>query len=230
MSSDKLPIQMIEAIKTDDVALVRSLFEAHPESKTFFTFFAGGTWLHYVSGRGQLEIVELLLSLGMDINGRDREGERTALVDAASDGRVEVVQYLLDHGADMDASASISNPLFACIAGYRGAADEPRERFATIARMFIDRGIDLTACYNQQTMVDMDASAFAYEWGRRDIAAMVIDALYGHDERLSASAWAEAIEVAVGNAYSRQKFRKRRYPSERDKAAGNLLPPGDYWI
>lgn len=228
MTGKSLPALMIDAIKANDIRSIHSLFEAHPESKTYFTPFAGGTWLHYAAGRGQLEIVKLLLSLGMDVNGLDRQGERTALVDAASFGWVEVVQHLLDQGAVMDTGASISNPLLACIAGYRGAADEPRERFATIARLFIDRGINLTACYNQQTMVDMDASAFAYEWGRRDIAAMVIEALYGHDERLSASAWAEAIEVAVGNA-SRQKFRKWRYPSERDKAVGNTSPPGEHW-
>lgn len=76
-------------------------------------------------------------------------------------------------------------------------------------------------------MVDMDVAAFAYMWGREDIAAMVIAALYDHDERLSASAWAEAIEVALGNAFGRQSFRKYRYPPTRGVDAARA--PGECW-
>ncbi len=139
------------------------------------------------------------------------------------------VSYLLSLGCELDVSTSLRNPLFSCIAGYRGDRDEPRERFAIIADLLIDRGIDLTACYNQQSMVDMDAAAFAYMFGRRDIAKRVITTLYGHDERFAAGAWAEAIEVALGNAFSRQKFRRWRYPAKRGKHAGWTPPPGEFW-
>ncbi len=70
----------------------------------------------------------------------------------------------------------------------------------------IEQGIDLTACHIQQSKVDMDAAAFAYMFGRREIAEAVIFALYGNDERAMASAWAEAIEVALGNAFRREKL------------------------
>lgn len=229
MTTKSLSVQIIEAFEANDLEVVRWLFEQHPVEKQAFTFFAGGTWLHYAARKSSVEAVELLLGLGIDVNILDRSAERTPLVDAASGGRVEIVRYLLDCGAVMNTEASISNPMIACITGYGGSQDEPRERFATVAKLLIDHGIDLAACYNQQSMVDMDVAAFAYMWGREDITAMAISALYGHDERLSAGAWAEAIEVALGNAFSRQNFRKYRYPPKRGANAGGGRPPGEAW-
>lgn len=229
MSSRSLPVQIIEAIDTPDVGALERIFLAYPEEMHAFTFFAGGRWLHYAAWKGNAEIVEKLLEMGADLDGLDRNAERTALCDACASGHLEVARLLLDRGACMDTSASISNPLFACISGYKGSADESRDRFASIARLLIDRGIDLTACYTQSSMVDMDASAFAEMWGRSDIATMIINAMYGHDARLSASAEAEAMEVALGNAHSREKFRKRRYPSIVAQRAGLTPPAGDYW-
>ena len=188
-----------------------------------------GCHLYWACREGNLQVVQAMVELGADINLRDNRDGNAPIAGACAEGRVEVATYLLSQGCELDVSASLSNPLFACIAGYRGLRDEPRERFLIIASLLIQNGTDLTACYNQQSMVDMDASAFAYEFGRRDIAKAIIDKLYGEDERLVASAWAEAIEVAVGNAFSRQKFRKWRYPPKRGKDAGRLPPHGDYW-
>ena len=170
-----------------------------------------------------MEIVEHLLALGVDINVGDHREGRTALCDAASGGQLAVVALLLTRGVKLDVSESVRNPLFACIVGYGGQRDEPRERFAAIADLLIAAGLDLTACYVQRSMVDMDAAAFATMWGRTDIADAVITALYGHDERMVAGAHAEALEVAVGNAFSRERFRKWRYPSKRADPA--TLPP-----
>lgn len=113
-----LPVQIIEAFNANDLQAIRSLFEHHPAEKRAYTFCAGGTWLHYAAGRTDAGAVELLLALGMDVNILDRNAERTPLVDAASGGRVEIVQCLLERGAVMNTEASISNPMMACIAGY----------------------------------------------------------------------------------------------------------------
>ena len=108
--------------------------------------------------------------------------------------------------------------------------DEAIEGLIKVAHLLIEHGIDLTACYVQQSMVDMDAAAFAYMFGRREIAAEVIGSLYGNDERAMAGAWAEAVEVALGNAFSRRKFRRWRYPPTRGKNAGKTPPVGEFWI
>lgn len=221
--------QLWTAIGAGDRDRTEVLLRANPEQTGVFIPFDGGTWLHLAAWNGNLDIVKLLIASGMDVNILDREGHRTPLEPACAQGQVEVVRYLLDHGAVLDTSSSMSNPLFACIGGYRGAQDEPRERYLTIARLLIDHGIDLTACYTQTSMVDMDAAAFAYEFGRRDICDLIIQTLYGHDERSASGAEAEAIEVALGNAHSRETFRTWRYPPTRGKSAGQTPPPGEYW-
>lgn len=216
---------LFAAIGAHDTDAAKQLFAAHPDQVGAFIPFGGGTYLHYAASSGAEAIVAHLLDLGLDVNVRDREG-RTALCSAASQGCVDVATLLLDRGAAMDVSESIRNPMFACISGYRGQRDEPRERFLTVAELLIARGVDLTACYIQQSMVDMDATAFAIEFGRTDIAEAILRALYGDDKRLTEGARAEACEVALGNAYSRERFRKWRYPSKR---AALLPPPGEFW-
>ena len=212
-SSDPFAIfrEIRAAIDSGDPALVRRAFVRHPEQINSGDAILG-CHLHHACRHADVEVVAAMVRAGADIDlADDRDGMRP-IVGACSAGNVDIVRLLLEAGCLLDSSASVRNPLFACIGGYRGDRDEPRGRFATIAELLIRNGMDLTACYVQQSMVDMDAAAFAYMFGRRDIAAIVIRELYGDDERLAAGAWAEAIEVALGNAYSRQKFRRLRYP------------------
>lgn len=220
---------MWNAIETGDPAIVRRAFMKFP-AELANDDPAIGCHLHRACRWAELKVVQAIVELGADINLKDSRDGMAAVEAACGGGRVDVVSYLLSLGCELDVSTSLRNPLFSCIAGYRGSGDEPRERFASVADLLIHRGIDLTACYNQQSMVDMDAAAFAYMFGRRDIAQRVIATLYGHDELLAASAWAEAIEVAVGNAFSRQKFRRWRYPPRRGKNAGRTPPPGEFWV
>lgn len=218
---------LFTAISDHDTEAAKRLFADHPDQVAAFIPFGGGTWMHYAASSGAAAIVAHLLDLGLDANVGDREG-RTALCSAASEGHIDVATLLLDRGAAMDVSESIRNPMFACIGGYRGQRDEPRERFLTVAELLIARGVDLTACYIQQSMVDMDAAAFAIQFGRTDIAEAILRALYCDDERLIEGARAEAEEVALGNAYSRERFRKWRYPSKRADPT-TLPPPGEFW-
>ena len=53
----------------------------------------------FVSKKGYLEIVKLLIDSGADINVKDKKG-RTALRYAVKNGHLEVVKYLIDKGAD----------------------------------------------------------------------------------------------------------------------------------
>jgi uncharacterized protein len=78
---------------------------------------------------------------------------------AASHGHIEVVQYLLGQGAQLDTSEPERNPLFSAIYGGHTA----------VAEVLIDHGIDTTIKYSGEHMQDMDALAFAREWGRTEI-------------------------------------------------------------
>ena len=50
-----------------------------------------------------LEAVKLLYSLGLDVNNADNDG-RTALIGSAHKGQNDIVQFLADHGAKLDAA------------------------------------------------------------------------------------------------------------------------------
>ncbi|KAH0504459.1 Ankyrin repeat domain-containing protein 2 [Microtus ochrogaster] len=58
------------------------------------------TPLHVAVRTGHVEIVEHFLSLGLDINAKDREGD-SALHDAVRLNRYKIIKLLLLHGADM---------------------------------------------------------------------------------------------------------------------------------
>jgi len=237
---DKTPLRRVrDAICSGDPALVRRIFMRFP-AELNNDDPSTGCHLYWACHSGNLDIVRAMVELGADVNSNSRDGW-APIAGACAEGRIDVVRYLLSLGCELDVSTSLSNPMFACVASslYRNRAsaeaagyknvDEVREILAQVAGILIEHGIDLTACYNQESMVDMDISAFAYMFGLRDIAEAVISNLYGHDERLLASARAEAIEVALGNAFSRQRFRRRRYPPRRGKHAGETPPPGEYW-
>jgi hypothetical protein len=80
---------------------------------------------------------------------------------------VNVVEFLIASGAVIDTSDSVRNPLFAAIVG--GISDS----HTAVAKLLIDSGIDTRVKYNSETMKDMDALAFAKEWGRSNIVRLL---------------------------------------------------------
>ena len=82
---------------------------------------------------------------------------------AASKGHLEVVEYLLQRGVEMDVSEPESNPLFSAI--YGGYKD--------IVTILIEHGIDTQINYTGERMTGMDAVAFALERGQTEIAELI---------------------------------------------------------
>jgi hypothetical protein len=64
--------------------------------------WTGKTALHYAAEYGHLEIAELLLANGANVNRRD-DDKATPLYFAAVGGFVDVARLLLDYGADINA-------------------------------------------------------------------------------------------------------------------------------
>jgi ankyrin repeat protein len=62
----------------------------------------GETLLHYAANDAELELVELLISLGADVNARG-VSSGTPLHAAAGSGSVPIVEILLRNGADVNA-------------------------------------------------------------------------------------------------------------------------------
>lgn len=60
------------------------------------------SFTHVILG-GSLEMVQLFLDHGADVNTKDPEHEITVLMYAAMSGYLEIVRLLLDHGAEINA-------------------------------------------------------------------------------------------------------------------------------
>jgi len=102
----------LRAAQSGDLTLIKLLLEhgADPSIATFddvtpLMVAAGIGWVegvtHEWSPEETYQAVELLLELGADVNTRDTVDHRTALMGAAHKGRNDIVQLLVDHGADL---------------------------------------------------------------------------------------------------------------------------------
>jgi ankyrin repeat protein len=103
----------LRAAQSGDVTLMKLLLDHGADPKIFtahnvtpLAVAAGIGWVEGVtyewSPEENLEAVKICLELGIDPNVADDEG-RTALHGAAHKGRLEVIQLLADHGADLNA-------------------------------------------------------------------------------------------------------------------------------
>jgi ankyrin repeat protein len=102
----------VRAAQSSDTELMQLLLDwgADPFITTEFgdtalTAAGGIGWVEGVtyerSPKENLEAIKMLVYLGLDVNGANKDG-RTALMGGALKGRNEVVQFLVDHGAKLD--------------------------------------------------------------------------------------------------------------------------------
>jgi len=106
------------------------------------------------------DAVKFLLELGADVNAQDTLDGRTALMGAAHKGRNDIVQLLVDHGADMslrdigsrDSIHSLAGLTFQAIdyadglvrIGVQSAIAHP-ETSALLRKLMIQRGLPVPA-------------------------------------------------------------------------------------
>ena len=113
----------LRAAQSGDVTLMKLLMEHGADPKiatahndTALAVASGIGWVEGVtfewSPAQSLEAVKMCLDLGIDPNVADDEG-RTALHGAAHKGRTEVIQALVDHGANLEAHDDGSRDTFA---------------------------------------------------------------------------------------------------------------------
>src|SRR5690606_17586182 len=123
---------------------------------------AGIGWVegvtHEWSPEETFEAVKLLLELGADPNARETMDGRTALMGAAHKGRSEVVQLLVDNGADLAARDIGSRDSIHALAGVtwqaidyadglvrvgvQSAIPHP-ETAALLRRLMLERGLEV---------------------------------------------------------------------------------------
>lgn len=102
----------LRAAQSGDLVLMKLLLKhgadpsiATDQGVTPLMVASGIGWVEGVtyewSPEETLDAVKLILSLGADVNAQDHVDRRTALMGAAHKGRNDVVQLLVDHGADL---------------------------------------------------------------------------------------------------------------------------------
>jgi ankyrin repeat protein len=159
----------VRAAQSSDTELMQLLLDwgADPFSvsaygDTALTAAAGIGWVEGVtyerSPKDNLEAVKMLVYLGLDVNAANRDG-RTPVMGAALKGRNDVVQFLVDHGANLEqrdggsrdthASASLlAGHTWQAIdyadglvrVGVQSAVNRP-ETAALIRKLMLDRGM-----------------------------------------------------------------------------------------
>ena len=153
-----------EAIRQSNQKELAALFKNYPEMRIFH-FPSFGTWLHFAAAHSSVQIIDYLVGLGYDVNSRENREEDTPLNNACNEGKAETVEYFLNHGAELDVSTSVRNPLFSAIVG----------KSPDCARLLIDAGIDTRASYvlEGEVKIRSDAIAFAMLRGETEIANMI---------------------------------------------------------
>jgi ankyrin repeat protein len=93
--------QLVDAARTGKVAFLRERLEQDPAKLQLRTPPYEWTLLHVAAHNGQLEIVDLLLSRGLDVNTREKGDDSYAMHWAAAAGHEPVVRRLADAGGDV---------------------------------------------------------------------------------------------------------------------------------
>jgi ankyrin repeat protein len=188
------------------VALLLS--HANPANPAINHLGFEGTALHLAARHGHLDVVTTLLAHSADIEAHDYRG-KTPLYDAAGGGKDEVVQLLLERGAEIEPAGGYDTPLECAALGGREAvvamlldrgADPNRGRYTTpleaarenaaVVRLLLDRGADVDLGTPDAPLVVACAN------GAVDVVAVLLDR--GADvER--AGGWGNLMERAVGN-------------------------------
>jgi ankyrin repeat protein len=190
MSTQSTASKIVEAIKLENLDMIRTLFKNNPDQKKLFTPFGSQTWLGYAAQTGKLNSLKVLEDIGISIDQGDKRENRKPICSAAANNHDDVVDYLLGKGAELDTETSVSNPLFAAIVG-----DSVRA-----IKLILKAGINSQVRYNTNTMKDMDALAFSIMRGCRDGAELIALHASSNNRSKADELITSAREVAKGNA------------------------------
>ena len=93
--------QLFAAAEQGNADAVAALLDAHPDRIGVRKPPYAWTLLHVAAHKGHLDVVNLLLARGLDVNVRERGDNTYAMHWAAAAGHVDVVRRLIDAGGDV---------------------------------------------------------------------------------------------------------------------------------
>ena len=101
LSAEESKQDIIEATKKGDISRVREILDADPKQKDASSSQDGATPLMFAAMIGRLDIAQLLVDKGCEIDKQDLISGWTALMQAIYHGKKVVAKYLLSVGADV---------------------------------------------------------------------------------------------------------------------------------
>ncbi|XP_065353147.1 ankyrin repeat domain-containing protein 17 isoform X5 [Cloeon dipterum] len=109
---------LVEACSGGDVCTVRKLLSEGRSVNE--TTEEGESLLSLACSAGYLELAQVLLAMSAGVEDRGIKGDCTPLMEAASAGHADIVQLLIDNGADVNAQSSTGNTplMYACAGGH----------------------------------------------------------------------------------------------------------------
>ena len=141
------------------------------------------TSLMYASSSGCIDIVELLLDMGADVNTKDINGY-TALMFAFNEDRKEIIDLLYKHGTDMNIDAKYNEKGYTFLIWYSRYGDIDMVRFL----------LDSGANTNIQDNTGCTALIHACVEQHMEIIELLLD--YGADPNIKSNGETTAIEYA----------------------------------
>jgi len=176
--------RLIDVVKRQDIAGVRSQLAAHADLKA--TDADGSTALHWAAQRNDAQLVDMLLTAGADAKAATRY-HVTPLYFACLNGNTAIVERLLKAGADPNGTSHEGQTML-MTAALSGRADT--------VRLLLTRGANVNAKepYKGQTALMWAASE-----GNTDAAGVLVEA--GADVHAKANGGFTPLLFAVRNAH-----------------------------
>ena len=151
--------QLLRSVVDDDIQSVKALLDQRVDVN-YQTQRMKQSALESASGIGREAIARLLLAKGADPNLRNRKGS-TALHEAAYSGYPNIVQMLIDAGADLNVAESEYGYTPIATAAFKGHPD--------VVKLLLDAGADPTIPNAQ----GLDAMQIARSRGHRGVEAVL---------------------------------------------------------
>ncbi len=152
--------RMYAAIKTGDASEVKRIITSDPSELAEYPGVAP-TWLHYAARRGRKNIVEMLISAGIDVNKCVRIGGDSPLNYAVRYGQVSTAEHLISLGA----TPGVSRMLIDAI--------NSDENSFELVKLLVEHGADVNQSWrfgDEEHGPLFNALSWAINSGRQDIA------------------------------------------------------------